>query len=476
MNSLRQSGRLLLKEREWLLEKERVAVSALHVQEHEDLDVVTAARDDNGDVVGLSAGGETALQIVHKRSAMMMSPSALDAIATTSTSSFVERWVSKAPFSRVRFHLFNADTTAASGTYRMLAAVSEKAPDTPATDIWQPIVGGANQTALRADVGSPGWAKVLFSTAETVALDQSASEFDLEMVSSDWLDLASIPRTDGDGYVLLLRYECLAGARSTELGLVTATLPKKGYDVALTNGKQWYEQHNAYVKSGASCVTDLTLLGSETRNTICLAVAVELEYDVPAVSILAHGDSLTAMNDGDIALYEFSSWIARAVMWASSESKIYRAVLIAEGGATYSEYSVTGYTALTQLTPDIFMHPVWSPNDGVPDATTMGIALANLNTAIKNAAAVGARVLAWGPLPNDNYDATADAYRLALIARVKAMAESTAAFDYFDCSFMSDGATPERFISGLNTDATHPNETGTQLMAERFKDWLLVNK
>ena len=57
MNSLRQSGRLLLKEREWLLEKERVNVSALHVQEHADLDVVTATRDANGDAVGLSAGG-----------------------------------------------------------------------------------------------------------------------------------------------------------------------------------------------------------------------------------------------------------------------------------------------------------------------------------------------------------------------------------------------------------------------------------
>ena len=56
MNSLRQSARLLLKEREWLLEKERVAVSALHVQEHADLDVVTAIKDATGDVVGLQAG------------------------------------------------------------------------------------------------------------------------------------------------------------------------------------------------------------------------------------------------------------------------------------------------------------------------------------------------------------------------------------------------------------------------------------
>ena len=471
MNSLRQSGRLLLKEREWLLEKERVAVSALHVQEHADLDVVTATRDGSGNVVGLSAVGEMLLPKTRNRTAAMMRPSVLDASTASSTSSHCERFISKAPFSRVRLHVFNADTAAASGTYRILAAVTEKAPTTPAADIWQPIVGGVNQTAVRAGVGSPGWAKVTFSAAETVAVTQAPNAWALPVATSDWIDLASIDRTDGDGYVLLIRYECLTGTRTTQAGMTSATAPKLPYDNAAS--LDWYEEHSVYQKTGASSVTDLTLVGTDERKTNCAAFAVEFDYDVPALTILAHGDSITTMSSGAVATYMFSSWIARAAVQASSAERIFRSVITAKAGATYAEYSLAGYSALTALSPDIFLHPVWSPNDGAPDATSMGIALSNINTAITNAAAVGARVVAWGPLPSNSYAEATDGFRVAMIDRVKAMAAATNAFLYFDTdAFFSDHANPANMPEGYYSDQTHPNEAGTQLLADKFAEFL----
>lgn len=432
----------------------------------------TCATDANGNITALKGPDGVFIPATVKRNAAQMRPSVLDASAASSTSSHLERFIIPRRFSKIRLHVFNMDTAAVSGTYRILAAVSEKAPSTPAADIWKPIVGGVNQTALRADVGSPGWAKVTFSAAETVQIAIAASADSPSSATSDWIDLASIDRADGGlGNVLMLRYECLSGKRTTQAGMTSATAPKLPYVDAA--GEDWYEAHTIYQKTGASAVTDLTLYGTDEEKTNCLAVAVELYYDDPALTILAHGDSLTTMSSGNVATWMFSSWIARAAKLASTGDRIYRSVIAARSGATYAEYSVSGYSLLTAISPDIFLHPVWSPNDTPPDATTMGIALANLNTAITNASAVGAKVIAWGPLPGNNYTAETDGYRKALIERVKAIAQSTQAFLYFDTeAFFSNGATPANMPEGLYYDQTHPNEAGTVLLAEKFAEYL----
>lgn len=469
MNSLRQSGRLLLKEREWLLEKERVAVSALHVQEHGDLDIATATRNPDGSIAGLSVGGTNVVPLTRNKNAAVCFPLLIDgALKNTSTAGRIERWYVGAPFSRVRLHIYNVDVTAVSGTYKILAAVTEKAPLTPAEDIWQPIVGGVNQTALRADVGSPGWAPVLFESAETTTVPQAASELLPGVVTSDWLDLASIPRTDGDGYVFMLRYQCTGGARSYHSGLTSATAPKIRYLDAV--GEAWFVDHDCFyeVNGGDTTISDLTTVGTTEVRTDIATFAVEFDFDVPAMTILAHGDSITACSSGYVSTYMYSNWVSQAAALASSSEKVFLPVVIAKAGATYAEYSPAGYAALTALRPKLFVHPLWSPNDGNPSATLMGIALANLNTAIANAEAVGATLITWGILPDNTHGLETDNFRKSMNLRAKQMAEKSNAFIYFDTDFMADGGSPANFATGLNYGDGHQNDAGTQLMAEKF--------
>jgi len=409
-----------------------------------------------------------------RRGAMMLA-SALNLSTITNTQTYGERRMMPAPFSRVRFHAINKDTSA-GGALSLIAAATELGVTVSAAAESRPTVGGVEYTALRASTGAPGWAAVTWDAGSATKAPEAAVGDVLGVASSDWITLRSVPCADGfTGYPLMVRNSVASGSRSYENILNNATAPKVAYTSATARATNWWWPIDGAVLSAGGAVADPSLnLTSDTNTT--MAIAWEAEFDVPALQIFAHGDSLTLNGSSTVGQVSGGNWIWQGGAYANKAAAgtvAYCTVIAAKGGYTATQYDDASAKLLAALPPGLFVHPVWSPNDTKPDATSMAVCLENLNRARDLAATYGWRLVCWGQLPNNNYDATDDGYRLAQNNAVKAIALATGEFDYFDLEpTVSDGATPARWISTLNVDATHPNNAGVDAMGVAWGAWL----
>jgi lysophospholipase L1-like esterase len=140
-------------------------------------------------------------------------------------------------------------------------------------------------------------------------------------------------------------------------------------------------------------------------------------------------------------------------------------------GAKTDEYSGFGTPGIAYHKPAIVCYSAYSPNDAAtPTQATFDIMFRRW-IAIANAAqAQGALPVAVFLAPNNNLATTEDNLRKAFIARVKA-----GGYPVIDLTTVTgDSATPQRYITGLNTDNLHPNDAGYDAMAVAFLAQLLA--
>ncbi len=109
------------------------------------------------------------------------------------------------------------------------------------------------------------------------------------------------------------------------------------------------------------------------------------------------------------------------------------------------------------IIPTLLLTPNASPNGGNPDAYATGLAPV--------VAANNIYQITWGQIPYNGYDLAADNIRKA-----RNLASSTSARKYLDfSSLVGDGASPERFITGLNADLFHLNDTGDSTLVPTLR-------
>lgn len=412
-----------------------------------------------------------------RRGAMMLA-SALNLSTITNTQTYGERRMMPAPFSRVRFHALNKDTSA-GGALSLIVAATELAMTVSTAAESRPTVGGVEYTALRASIGAPGWAAVTWDGGSATKAPEAAVGDVMGVATSDWITLRSVACADGfAGYPLMVRNSVASGSRSYENLLSNASAPKVAYASATARALPWWWPIDGQNRAAGGAVADPTLdLSTDVNST--MAIAWEAEYDVPAVQILAHGDSLTLNGTSTVGQVAGGNWVWMGGAYANraaAGSVAYCTVISAKGGYLATQYDDSDAKLLAALPPGLFLHPVWSPNDANPSATTAAVCLENLNRARDLAATYGWRLVCWGQMPNYLYDATTDGYRRAQNATVRSIALTTGEFDYFDVdAVVSDQAVPARWISALTLEGIHPNNAGVDAMGAAWGAWLRAN-
>lgn len=226
----------------------------------------------------------------------------------------------------------------------------------------------------------------------------------------------------------------------------------------------WYRIRDQSFISTSDGVTTLNMEGGSINNSL-LHYALEFDYDYPALTVMGIGSSLA---EGSTYVNgKYSPWQYRAAKLASTPTRPIEYMNLGVNAQTGSTVDPSGLAAIAKFAPNIIFHEAWNPNDGTPAANLINISIQRLRRTLEAARAVNARVCVWSPVVNNGYITAVDAFRVALKAELVNQSRSGELFDILDTdSVWSDGATPARWISTLNTDATHPNPAGVDLMAQ----------
>lgn len=361
-----------------------------------------------------------------------------------------------APFSRVRFRL-HRETNAPATNFKMVAAVTETAAiDTP-SNLSHPVDAGVAYPALRSSVGAPGWATVTVGGVATFDWPGTASADNPIELVTDWIDLASIARKDGDGYLIMLRLEHDSGAN----GAIGVANIQRWLEA---EGQSWFKVNQWGAITSGNGVTDLTTTFA-ALGSISLFVSVEVDYDVPATTVLGIGDS-NLENSNLLSMAGYGTWGLQACAKISSPRHPVTWVNAGNAGKTSTVYSANGVKEILQLKPGVVIYASGTSNERNLTRPVLNAEKANLKKILDAAQQVGAKVIAYGALPQ-LYSAAEDALRLEMHAYCKSLHNMGALrFISFE-ALLGTGAVPNRMKPNMNTgDLTHVSNLAEALMAD----------
>jgi lysophospholipase L1-like esterase len=348
-------------------------------------------------------------------------------------------------FKRVRFLFKNIEATPPN--VKMIVAVT----NTSANKI-EPSVGNT-----KTNNPTTGWVDVRFSGALTGALPPfiSGNVRVPATMWSDWVDLPSIPPTDGASTTPYLMWRTKFDNPFTfwAQGTTRTTIayPANFFDNYFNFGNDRTVNPENGTAANTTTYQDSTGIH-----------AIEFDTGIVVHRILCVGDSITQGVGDNTQGNSMGSWVPKAETLARASGSLLNFMNYGQGSCPSDAFAAFGRQAVTDHLPTVAMYSVWTPNDSIPDAT-------NTLTAYNRAMDFAAHCRSYGvqPVfaflaPNDGYILAADNFRKALITKCKAtdipVVDMTPA--------VGDGASPERFIAGRKNDNTHPNATGYQAMAE----------
>jgi lysophospholipase L1-like esterase len=381
-------------------------------------------------------------------------------VGTQQIRTFINRIEAEAPFRRVRFHLFSGDTAAAWAGVKVAAASTDTLSEATATLRSQPHRSGTPYASAAADAASPGWVSATFAGSATGTLPQATSTYRFGVLTTDWMDISSVDRTDVSGARPALLMRMYGDIKFTSSGNITTDAG--GVVTAWRNNSSlpWYRVHDMASYTGDG-IADLTQNGGSISNSI-IHFAVEFDYSAPGLSVLAVGDSLT---EGTVESGKYAPWQYVACTLASSQTFPIAFQNCGHGGQTSATFDPPGLDMITLLKPTHVFHQAYSSNDGDPTTTRIALAMSRLNRTLAAAREVGARVCVWTPLATSSNDATEDAQRQALRTEILARSAAYSEFDVIDIESIMDGATPARMLAAYDLDGVHYNRAGMDVLA-----------
>lgn len=350
-------------------------------------------------------------------------------------------------FYQVRFLIKNIEATPPN--LKLICAVTNNA-----TDRITPSVGN-----LKTNNPATGWIDVLKGGSATIAAPAFTTG-DVRFANSawtDWMDLPSIPPTDGASLYnrpyLMFRAKWSGPFTYWAQGTTRTTIayPPNFFDQYFSFGAD--RTVNPEVATAANTTTYQDSTG---------IFAVEFRSSKRVVQVLCVGDSITQGVGDNLTGNSMGSWVPKSQVKADAQGLPLNFLNYGQGACPSLSYLGFGKQAVTDHLPAAAMYSVWTPNDSIPDAsntlTAYNRAMDFANHCFTNNVLPVFDFLA----PNDGYILAADTFRKNLITKCKnsgiAVIDMTPA--------VGDGASPERFIPARKNDNTHPNITGYDAMAD----------
>ena len=209
--------------------------------------------------------------------------------------------------------------------------------------------------------------------------------------------------------------------------------------------------------------TDPTTFASTTISSDCSPIfAIEAECDEGCITIMTTGDSISA---GVGATQYGRCDFAQAALDLNAAGAKLCLIHNAWGGQGSNTYINRGLAALSTLTPDVWILPACTPNDGTLNAAYFSALKSRIFKALAAARAAGTRVIIRGANPYQfwTWNAANDDLRKAANVWAAGIADEPGVFWAPSVALCGAGDSPETWLAGTTTDLGHPNTGGYTL-------------
>lgn len=275
---------------------------------------------------------------------------------------------------------------------------------------------------------------------------------------SDWNYISTLPPASGSARVMMLR---AVGPAQTWYGIQNGTSGYTGVP-AVNGGWDFSERVTNYdaVTSPATAV-----LAANTGNTTFHPFAVvQFIFKSPVVSLLSMGDSQVA---GDSSSQGMNSATQQATILLCNSGIPTVHWNSAWGGTTTDVFWPTGNQSINAAHPSIVVMEGWSGNDS-PINTTAAVdrELARFFATTHRIRQLGGQPILLTPMPrNASVMQASGVLSSWQYARNQLLAAKRGGENVLDVTPLLGDLTTGRFLPGVSTDDTHPNDYGHGLMA-----------
>lgn len=272
---------------------------------------------------------------------------------------------------------------------------------------------------------------------------------------SDWIDLASIPRTDFPGRSPLLCTRAYFSGASSQQQLFGNAMQ----DYAAAGLADSYEFASAITAGDA--VSTISALTPAASGTWICPVGVEYLYSRPTIVVADVGDSLFGGQLGDTTSAGWRPVTDQAcrLLRAARSGVIYSPASYAIRGQNTTASYVTAREIVNKQRPDFLVFKAWSPNDGTPTQSLMDAAWRRVLYLVEHCLANNVRPVVVTSYPVNSYTSGELALLNAQNARVRALAPMVLVSD--EGAAITDPANPGKinptYLAGAGT---HLNAAG----------------
>lgn len=352
-------------------------------------------------------------------------------------------------FDAVRLILLSAE--AANNVAGVTAAIAPSAnfatPNTP-TGSWTTFTwGGSGSTTM--PTGSGAGAAARFAS-----------------VTSDWMSVQSVDRDDNPTVNLpiwMLRIHLPTGP-GTYTYTTNASVDTSWNTDALLNYRRYYRIQQQNIDSvGTPASFTATAEGNTNPPFI-----IQFRMRGRVISFMVAGDSFVA---GSLSTSRMLPAGARAVR-AISDPTNFPAMSLTSGWASQAsaDYLANAKTIISAANPQVACYQVYTSNDATLSTAVMNTQLSQAMDFVAHCRANDVLPVLLGPCPLNSDNATVSALKVTMTTKLRELRlRGIPIVDYY--SSLTDfagvnGSGGYPWLSGLNEDSTHPNDTGHGVMSE----------
>lgn len=315
---------------------------------------------DSSNQVAYSAGGlvPAALSTIFQQ-AMKLRPNDLYNGGSSGLRTCWHKFEFDAPFNQVQHLIGSKVASGTPGTYKVQFAVTDTIAVDTATNAWVPVRNGVAYN----DKSAFGWKDATFSGAASKQIGLAPSQGNNSAIhmSTDVMDLASIPRADGKpGGILLVKV-----VQTDAAGQYTQASSNSSLWDGARGSFPWFREWFCNATSNVDGITNLaTLPGGAPFNGDFVfpgtPVVTNTASSVPIELLLFTGDS---RKSAAYMEYRFANQSRMAAMSLSTPSRPISVVNAAGSGHSQTQYLALAMDHLTAgLRPTVIHIPGFSQN------------------------------------------------------------------------------------------------------------------
>lgn len=342
------------------------------------------------------------------------------------------------PFSRVRIAVANVDSSSVTlGPFK--ASTMDRAP----TD------------ALDSGNNSGAYTDITFSGSSTVTIDAAPATDQPVVVWSDWIDLASIPRTDGGLFPVLT----VRGYHPSGTITVTAN-SSAGWRTAFDGRFLWSTGSG----TGDFVTSGIESYPSNGNNGQNLIYAVETFGDEKSFPVTVFGDSVLLGTNVDV---NGQGFLYYGMSQASTNSRTLSFSNYAWPGRNTSNSLIRFSQIIKESQPSISVFFGYSTNDGSPTASLLSAAYDRVLQFVEECRKYNTVPVVVTPLLNTAWTTPQKELIKHYRHKIRALNGTVVVMDVASVLLTEDELG---FIDGVLADTVHLNQNGTEIAAPVARD------